>query len=73
MKAASESIQGRVLVPGLAAGVVMKLDEGLSFWGGFDPKNGEIIDVLICSTNSALASQSCVFHKAGARLERPQR
>ena len=45
MKAASEPIQGRVLVPGWASGPVMKLDEALSFWGGFDPNNGEIIDI----------------------------
>jgi predicted aconitase with swiveling domain len=45
MKFINESIQGRVLVPGLAAGAVMKLDGALSFWGGFDPENGEIIDV----------------------------
>jgi len=45
MKVASESIQGRVLVPGRASGPVMKLDETLSFWGGFDPINGEIIDI----------------------------
>ena len=45
MNLINESIQGRVLVPGLVAGVVMKLDGTLSFWGGFDSENGEIIDV----------------------------
>jgi predicted aconitase with swiveling domain len=45
MKPANEPIQGRVLVSGLASGPVMKLDETLSFWGGFNPVNGEIIDV----------------------------
>jgi predicted aconitase with swiveling domain len=45
MKPANEPIQGRVLVSGLASGTVMKLDETLSFWGGFNPVNGEIIDV----------------------------
>jgi len=39
------SIQGRVLVSGSANGEVLLLDEPLSFWGGFDPANGEIIDV----------------------------
>lgn len=39
------SIQGRVLVAGVASGEVLLLDEPLSFWGGFDPSNGEIIDV----------------------------
>jgi predicted aconitase with swiveling domain len=45
MKPANEPIQGRVLVSGLASGAAMKLDEALSFWGGFNPVNGEIIDV----------------------------
>lgn len=38
-------IQGRVLVAGSASGVALLLDDPLSFWGGFDPSNGEIIDV----------------------------
>jgi predicted aconitase with swiveling domain len=32
------------LVPGAAAGPVLKLDEPLSFWGGLDPATGTIID-----------------------------
>ena len=45
MKHAKEPVQGRVLVSGLASGSAMILDETLSFWGGFNPINGEIIDV----------------------------
>ena len=45
MKNVNESIQGRVLVSGEADGPAMVLDETLSFWGGFNPVNGEIIDV----------------------------
>jgi predicted aconitase with swiveling domain len=41
----SISIQGRVLVPGQANGLALVLDEMLSFWGGFNPVNGEIIDI----------------------------
>lgn len=33
------------LVPGEASGVVLVLDEPLSFWGGVDPSSGEVIDV----------------------------
>ncbi|MCL1593708.1 MAG: DUF126 domain-containing protein [Actinomycetia bacterium] len=33
-----------VLVPGQAQGIVVRLEEPLSFWGGFDPKTGAIID-----------------------------
>ncbi len=40
-----ESIQGKVLVPGRANGPALVLDETLSFWGGFNPVNGEIIDI----------------------------
>jgi predicted aconitase with swiveling domain len=45
MKHAKEPVQSRVLVSGLASGSAMILDETLSFWGGFNPVNGEIIDV----------------------------
>jgi len=38
-------IEGRVLIEGQASGPAMVLDDRLSFWGGFDPANGEIIDV----------------------------
>ena len=33
------------LVAGEARGEVLKLDEPLSFWGGVDPKTGEITDL----------------------------
>jgi len=45
MSAAGFSIQGQVLIPGHAAGPALVLDDTLSFWGGFDPASGEIIDV----------------------------
>jgi predicted aconitase with swiveling domain len=34
----------KVLVGGSAAGEVIRLDEGLSFWGGFDAETGLVID-----------------------------
>jgi len=34
-----------VYVDGPIEGQILKLDEPLSFWGGFDPATGEIIDV----------------------------
>lgn len=34
-----------MLISGSAEGVALVLDESLSFWGGFNPINGEIIDV----------------------------
>ena len=39
------NIEARVLIPGCANGPAMVLDDTLSFWGGFNPVNGEIIDV----------------------------
>jgi uncharacterized protein len=39
------AMQGRVLIPGEAAGPVLRLDEPLSFWGGVDPATSAIIDV----------------------------
>jgi hypothetical protein len=33
-----------ILVPGEAAGTVVRLDAPLSFWGGLDPATGTIID-----------------------------
>ena len=38
------SIKARVIFKGTAAGPVLWLDEPLSFWGGFDPATGIIID-----------------------------
>ncbi len=38
------SINGTVLHEGEASGPLLVLDEPLSFWGGFDPRTGEIID-----------------------------
>lgn len=36
--------QGKVLNEGCASGDVLVLDEPLSFWGGYDPQTGTIID-----------------------------
>ncbi len=45
MSKQSVDIEGRVLIAGSAGGTAMVLDDTLSFWGGFNPVNGEIIDV----------------------------
>jgi predicted aconitase with swiveling domain len=37
-------VRGAVLADGVAQGPALRLDEPLSFWGGVDPGNGEIID-----------------------------
>ena len=38
-------LTGEVLIEGQASGIALVLDEPLSFWGGFDPMTGKIIDV----------------------------
>jgi len=38
------TLEGRPLLGGHAAGEAYVLDEPLSFWGGFDPESGAIID-----------------------------
>lgn len=40
----SEAIQGRSLMAGAAQGQVVFTDEPLSFWGGYDAREGKIID-----------------------------
>jgi len=37
-------VSARVLFPGEAEADVLRLDEPLSFWGGFDPLTGIIVD-----------------------------
>jgi predicted aconitase with swiveling domain len=38
-------ISSNVLIAGQANGKALVLEESLSFWGGFNPVNGEIIDI----------------------------
>lgn len=37
-------LEGRALIDGWATGTAAVLDEPLSFWGGFDPVSGRIVD-----------------------------
>ncbi len=39
-----QSLKSEVLHPGTAQGELLVLDTPVSFWGGFDPNNGEIIE-----------------------------
>jgi predicted aconitase with swiveling domain len=48
-------IKGRFLNPGTASGPVLLLTEPLSFWGGFDPVTGTIIDVHHPQRGASLA------------------
>ena len=40
----AKSLSAQVLQPGEAAGTALVLSEPLSFWGGFDPASGRVID-----------------------------
>lgn len=40
----AEIIEGEVLNGGVASGDVLVLDEPLSFWGGFDARDGRILE-----------------------------
>jgi predicted aconitase with swiveling domain len=44
MSAGRVEMKAKVLVAGSAEGPALRLDDPLSFWGGFDPVSGEIID-----------------------------
>ncbi|MBO6575018.1 MAG: DUF126 domain-containing protein [Rhodothermales bacterium] len=37
-------VEGKLVVPGEAAGITLASSEPLSFWGGYDQASGEIID-----------------------------
>ena len=50
-------ISGRVLHPGEATGPILRLDEPLSFWGGFDPVAGTIIDRAHPQVGAAMAGR----------------
>ena len=44
VSAIEKTLQGHVVIPGLAAGRALVSSEPLSFWGGYDYHTGEIID-----------------------------
>jgi len=45
MTGTERQIKATVLIAGRARGEAMLLEDTLSFWGGFDPQDGRIIDV----------------------------
>lgn len=47
----------RVLVAGEASGLVLALDEPLSFWGGFESETGTIIDQAHPQVGESLAGR----------------
>lgn len=51
----------RPLVPGSVSGDVVVLDEGLSFWGGYDPASGTIIDKAHPQFGMSLAGKIVVM------------
>ena len=57
----SERLGGRVLVAGRARGRVLRLDAPLSFWGGFDPVRGVVLDRHHPQAGAALAGRVVVM------------
>jgi uncharacterized protein len=47
----------KILQAGTAQGAVLLLDEPLSFWGGFDPRTGVIIDIHHPQSGQSLAGK----------------
>ncbi len=61
MNAIPESIQSRVLIAGTADAEVLVLLEALSFWGGFDPQLGKIIDIHHPQTGIAVKGKVLII------------
>lgn len=57
----SQTLQGQVLNPGEAAGTARVLSEPLSFWGGFDPASGRVIDRRHPQAGAELAGKILVL------------
>lgn len=57
----SSTTGARVLVPGVATGEVLVLDDPLSFWGGLDPETGVLIDAHHPQVGSSLAGRVLVM------------
>ena len=53
--------ESRILVPGIAAGELIVLDEPLSLWGGLDPLTGELIDIHHPQVGQPLAGKVVVM------------
>ncbi len=56
-----KTFRATVLNPGATAADALVLDDPLSFWGGFDPKNGEIIDRLHPQVGASIAGKVMVI------------
>ena len=54
-------LSGRVLVRGGGRGVALVLDEPLSFWGGFDPESGRIVEDRHPQAGTSLAGTVLVM------------
>jgi len=57
-------VKGRVLVPGRASGPLLRLTHPISFWGGVDPRKGEIVDPRHPQFGAAIAGTVLVVPSA---------
>jgi predicted aconitase with swiveling domain len=51
------ALRGRALVTGAAGGPAVVLAEPLSFWGGFDPSSGRVVDERHPQAGTVLSGQ----------------
>ena len=58
------TVKARVLVPGKASAHVCALGEPLSFWGGYDPVSGTILDVHHPQSGTCLAGKIAILPSA---------
>ncbi len=58
------TIKAQVLVPGTASAQVCALGEPLSFWGGYDPVTGTILDVRHPQSGICLAGKITILPSA---------
>ena len=61
----SKSVSGTIYCNGIANAPVLFLEEPLSFWGGYDPQTGKIIDQHHPQVGSAV--RNCIMVLPGSR------
>ena len=59
-------MSARSLVHGRAAGPVLRLDDPLSFWGGFDSSSGKVIDRFHPQHGACLSGAVLLMERAGS-------
>lgn len=64
MTTMNEILNGDCVVPGRGAAAMVRLDQPLSFWGGFDSEQGVIVEPTHPQCGVSLAGKVLVMEKA---------